>query len=1069
MSTFRFNEKYLSQIPALQQLINLGYEYLTPEGVYQERGKKLGNVLLENILREQIKKINRIHYKDGEYLFSEENVQSAIQRIKNIRYDGLLKTNEKVYDLLTLGAAMEQAIEGNTRSFTLNYVDWENPSHNAFHVTAEFPVERTSGGDTARPDIVLFVNGIPFAVIECKAPDKPVEDGISQTIRNQTDEYITGLFVYAQLLMSINKNDARYATVGTESKFWSLWREHEDREEQMERVVNQSLDEHTKDALFSGEFAPTQRHFEQLGTRKITEQDRALHSLCHPARLMELARLFTLFDAGTRKIARYQQFFVVRSALARVKRMDDEGRRTGGMIWHTQGSGKSLTMVWLARLLAMDKAIKNPRIIMVTDRIDLDKQIEKVFRHCGIEPERAKTGRELAELIQSRTPVVTTLVHKFDKALNARNTPDDDHNVFVLVDESHRTQFGMVSARMRQMLPKACYLGFTGTPLTKKQKNNFAIFGGLIEPSYSNRQALEDGAIVPLLYEGRHVDMKQDQAVVDLWFERYTADLNEKQKADLKRKYARAKTLNKAKRVVYMRAFDISEHYRTHWQGTGFKAQLVAPDKATAIQYHAFLKEMGNVSSEVVISPPDMREGFETADGEPVSEVRMFWDSMMKRFGSEKHYTDTIIERFKHNHDEPEMLIVVDKLLTGFDAPVNTVLYLCRTLREHTLLQAIARVNRLHTGKDFGYIVDYEGILGELDTALTMYDALAGFEESDLEETLVSIHKHVETLPQKHSNLCDAFKEVKNKSDEEEFERLLGDDQRREDFYKLLAEYAKSLAVALSSYAFLTDTDEETLRSYKEDLKRFEKLRRSVKLRYADEVDYREHEPRIKKLLDTHIQADTVTQINEPKDIMTNANRGESPGAETESKYGDGSARATEASDADRIAHLMKRTISENMEQDPAFYEKFSKLIQGAIDDFRNARLSGADYRHKVSGIQNDFHASGHEDIPEKLRHNGDAAAFFGVIQPVFAKSGRNGETCDDLSTDTALAIHDIAKKHGKVNFWDDPDARNNAINDIEDYLYDHVTGERGMALDTGQIDEIIERTMRIARNRMRR
>ena len=335
MPGFRFNEKYLSQLPALQELINLGYEYLTPEQAFKARQKRLSNVLLENILRSRIRKINRIHYKGGEYRFSEENVQSAVQKIKNVGYDGLLKSNEAVYDLLTLGTAMEQAIEGDSKSFTLNYVDWEKPSNNAFHVTAEFPVERTRSLETARPDIVLFVNGIPFAVIECKSSSDKVEEGISQTIRNQGEEYIPRLFIYAQLLMSINKNDARYATVGTELKFWSRWRENEDSETDVEQVVNGPLDEEMKNALFSGDFAAARQSFDELGARQVTEQDRAVYSLCRPERLMEITRLFTLFDAGKKKIARYQQFFVVRSALERIKQVDEEGRRNGGMIWHT--------------------------------------------------------------------------------------------------------------------------------------------------------------------------------------------------------------------------------------------------------------------------------------------------------------------------------------------------------------------------------------------------------------------------------------------------------------------------------------------------------------------------------------------------------------------------------------------------------------------------------------------------------------------------------------------------------------------------------------------------------------
>ena len=1057
MPGFRFNEKYLSQLPALQELINLGYEYLTPEEAFRARQRRLGNVLLENVLRGRIREINRIRYKGGEYRFSKENVQSAVQKIKNVGYDGLLKSNEAVYDLLTLGTAMEQAIDGDSKSFTLNYVDWEKPSNNVFHVTAEFPVERTRSLETARPDIVLFVNGIPFAVIECKSPSDKVEEGISQMIRNQGEEYIPRLFMYAQLLMSINKNDARYATVGTELKFWSRWRENEDSATDVEQVVNRPLDEEMKNALFSGDFAAARQSFDELGARQITEQDGAVYSLCRPDRLMAITRLFTLFDAGKKKIARYQQFFVVRSALERIKQVDGEGRRNGGMIWHTQGSGKSLTMVWLARLLAMDEAITNPRIIMATDRKDLDKQIEKVFRHCGIEPKRAGTGRELMQLIQSRTPVVTTLVHKFDKALQAGNLRDDDPDVFVLVDESHRTQFGTLAARMRQMLPRACYLGFTGTPLTREQKNNFVKFGGLIDPCYSVRQALDDGAIVPLLYEGRHVEMKQDGQAVDLWFERYTADLSGQQKADLKRKYARAKTLNKAKRVVYMRAFDVSEHYRANWQGTGFKAQLVAPDKATAISYHQCLKEIGAVSSEVVISPPDMREGFEDVDEGPNSEVRIFWDGMMKRFGSEPRYSEHVIEQFKHAK-EPEILIVVDKLLTGFDAPVNAVLYLCRTLHEHSLLQAIARVNRLHHGKDFGYIVDYEGILGELNAALTMYDALEGFDEKDLERTLVSVNEQIGKLPQKYSHLWDVFREVKNQADEEEYERLLSDDARREAFYGLLAEYAKTLAVALSSQKFLTDVDDAALRYYKEDLKRFEKLRRSVKLRYADAVDYGEHEPKIRKLLDTHIQADSVTQIDKPKNVF---------GALSTGERGGGYGSKTNASQADAIAHRMKRTISEKMEEDPAFYEKFSSLIQRVIDEFRAGRLSGSEYLNRVFAIEKDFDNHRREDVPEKLHRHGDAAAFFGVIKPVFETSGCGPEQSVNWSADTALAIHEIFQRHDKVHFWDDPDARNRAINDVEDYLCDEVKAKRGVRLSSEQLDEIIDRTMRIARSRM--
>src|SRR6056297_523386 len=265
------------------------------------------------------------------------------------------------------------------------------------------------------------------------------------------------------------------------------------------------------------------------------------------------------------------------------------------------------------------------------------------------------------------------------------------------------------------------------------------------------------------------VELEQNRSAIDTWFERHTRDLNNEQKADLKKKYARAEMLNKADQVIYMRAFDISEHFRANWQGTGFKSQLVAPNKVSALKYNEYLNEIGIVSSEVVISPPDMREGFAETDDEPTDEVVKFWQKMMKRYGSEEEYTKQLINQFKHG-DDPEILIVVSKLLTGFDAPRNAVLYLCNRLTEHTLLQAIARVNRLHEGKAFGFIVDYASVLGELDKALTMYSAFEGFDESDLVGTLTSINSEIEKLPTRYSDLWDLFKTVKHSYDEEAYE-----------------------------------------------------------------------------------------------------------------------------------------------------------------------------------------------------------------------------------------------------------------------------------------------------------
>jgi len=1081
MSDFQTDEKHLSQIPALQFLTALGYEYLTPAEALRERQGRMSNVLLETILRSQLKEINRIRHKGNEYLFSEENIQSAIQNLKNIWYDGLLRTNEAVYDLITLGTAMEQTVEGDSRSFNLNYIDWRNPGRNRYHVTVEFSVERSRSTETTRPDIVLFVNGIPFCVIECKSPQIAIGQAVSQSIRNQSDEYIPKLFVYTQLLLALNKNSAMYATTGTAAKFWSVWKEIDAGQggaaiRQLSELKQSPMQDELRHKIVQTFHCQWPEIYSQL----ITPQDEALHSLCRPERLLELAWKFTVFDGGFRKIARYQQYFVVKSTLRRVKQSTQSGVRRGGVIWHTQGSGKSLTMVMLTRNLALDPEIQNPRIVLVTDRDDLDRQLGNTFAACGLEANRATSGRNLLELVsEKRSGIVTTLIHKFDKAYAINKYRDDSPDIFILVDESHRTQFGSFAARMRQMFPYACYLGFTGTPLLKKEKNNFTRFGKLVEPHYSISQAVEDRAVVPLLYEGRHVEMTQNKAAVDLWFERHTQGLSREQQADLKRKYARAEMLNKVEQVIYMRAFDISEHFRANWQGTGFKAQLVSPNKVSALRYHAYLNEIGVVSSEVVISPPDMREGYEETDDEPADVVVKFWQKMMKRYGSEEEYTKQLINQFKHGSD-PEILIVVDKLLTGFDAPRNAVLYLCRVLKEHTLLQAIARVNRIYEGKEFGFIVDYANVLGELDKALSMYSAFEGFDEADLAGTLSSINSEIEKLPGRYSDLWDLFKTVKHSYDEEAYEVLLADDELREEFYLRLAEFAKTLAIALSSEKFLTETDEKTMSRYKTDLRKFQSLRASVQLRYAESIDYRMYEPKIRKLLDTHIQANEVIQLNEPVNIFD-----DDMFTQVKEEQGVYQKGKTTASRADTIAHATKKAITERMDEDPAFYEKFSRLIQQAIDDYRAQRLSDLEYLHKVVDIRNSVVGKVHDDIPDTLAGNEDAMAYFGVLKPFLTsdeclmmndelhscpeRSTLTTALAEEASADAAIAICGILEKHYKVHFWDDDDARNLAINEIDDYLYDELKTRRGIALSLDEMDRIIDKVMQVAEHRSKR
>ena len=509
-----------------------------------------------------------------------------------------------------------------------------------------------------------------------------------------------------------------------------------------------------------------------------------------------------------------------------------------------------------------------------------------------------------------------------------------------------------------------------------------------------------------------------------------------------------------------MRAFDISEHFRTHWQNTGFKAQLVAPLKSVAIRYHQFLNELGSVSSEVIISAPDLREGHEQIDEGPTDAVNKFWHKELSKYGSEEERDEQIIKRF-NDGEEPEILVVVNKLLTGFDAPRNTVLYLCCTLREHTLLQAIARVNRVYRDKEFGYIIDYNNVLKELDMALTMYDVLQDFDEDDLAESLTSINEEADRLPQRHSDLWDIFRKIENRSDEEQYERLLADTELREEFYARLSEYAKTLAIALSSERFVTKTDESEMKRYKDDLKRFQRLSGAVRLRYAETVDFSSIEPRIRKLLDTHIQADTVTRLNKPVNIFDNSSFNQVK--DEQGVYGG----QTTAARADTIAHAVKRTITEKMDEDPAFFSKFSELIQEVIDASRAKRISDLEYLNQVTRLRDQIVSGRHDDAPAKLRDNDEACAYYGVVKPVYlAHNTFSEQELDDMAADTALAAQTILMDCRKVDFWNDLDARNNVKNAIDDYLHDEIKYKHGVPLSVEQMDEVIEKLMRVARRR---
>jgi type I restriction enzyme R subunit len=1074
-----FQEAPISQIPALRLLQQLGFSYLSPEEVAVERKGKMGRVLLENVLAGQLRRLNRIRFKGRELAFSEENIAKAVESLRDLPFEGLVRTSEKAYDLLTLGKSLEQDIDGETKGFTLRYVDWENPRNNTFHVTAEFEVERSGSHETRRPDIVGFVNGIPFLVIECKRPEMKdsLAEAIKQNIRNWQEDEIPQLFVHAQLVLALNKNDGSYATTGTPQKFWAKWREMHDVRDAVRAAVNSKIrpEDHAK--LFKGIFAFAREAFEEqaLHEREPTGQDFLLWSLCRPERLIELARQFILYDEGgaVKKIARYQQYFAIRSTLERVRQWNPDGGRKGGVIWQTQGSGKSLAMVLLGKALALDDGIPNARVVIVTDRIDLDEQIWKTFHQCGKDPVQAKTGAHLIELLRDpHVAVITTLLQKFGAAAKeAKQFRIEDENLFVLVDESHRSQYGEANIQMLKALPKACFIGFTGTPLMKKEKSTAQKFGGFIEPAYTIRDAVEDKAVVPLLYEGRHVLQEVNQKAIDPMFEAMCDGLTTEQKADLKRKFAARDELNRLQSRLYLIAWDVSQHFSKQWKGTGFKGQLTAPGKKEALMIKAYLDQFGKVSSEVVISGPgEIENPEEHKQPEQDESVEVFWKSMMSKYGNEKEYNKQIISSFKKS-DDPEILIVVDKLLTGFDAPRNVVLYIARSLKEHTLLQAIARVNRLHPGKDFGYVIDYYGVVGHLHDALELYSALGKkFDPEDLEGTLADVAEELKRLPSMHDGLWDLFKTVANKKDEEAFELVLADKDVRDDFYSRLSGYCRVLKIALSTIRWVNDTPASKVERYKRDAGFFQKLRASVKIRYAEEIDYRDYEKQIQKMLNTYVQADEVIQVVEPVNIF-----------EREAFKAEVDKARSDRAKADIIANRTKKTITEKMEEDPFFYRKFSILLQQVIDEYKAQRISDAEYLKGVTEVMTQVRDGKTKEGPDILKDRDLSRALFGALKEELARESTSSVVREDPASygdpaanaarvehvlaEAACEMEDIIRRHAVVRWRENIDAQNRMRNDLDDFLYD-LQIKKGVQITYDQMDAIIEAVIRIAIHR---
>ena len=1027
----KFQEEYSAKIPALALLCNLAWKFVPPEAALALRGGKTAEVVLRDVLRAELEK-RRFSFAGREYPLSLRAIDNIIAEICSPALnEGLGVANEKIYNHLLYGISVSEFVDGKKANPTITLIDWQRPENNSFLFTEEFSVLRTSGVEHRRPDIVCFVNGIPFVVIEAKRPDghankgPTLDEGVSQNIRNQRNDEIPQLFAYSQLLLSINGTEGRYGTQGTPSKFWSIWREEDIAARKFHQLKNKPLSDGQKSLLFEHR-PPTDREWHDslvaAGELAVTGQDRTIVGLLSPERLLEMTRYFILFDKKVGKVvARYPQAFGIKRLIDRINTRRKDGGREGGVIWHTTGSGKSFTMVFLSKALIFHDTLKTCRIVVVTDRVDLETQLSRTFTTGGELAGKkdkaaamATSGRRLAQQIgQGNERIIFTLVQKFNTASRLPRCYNDSSELIVLVDEGHRSQGGENYIRMKQALPNAAFVAFTGTPLLKDDKTTNK-FGPIVH-AYTMQRAVEDKTVTPLLYEERVPDLDVNERAIDSWFDRITEGLTEEQRTDLKKKFARKGQVYQSEDRIRLIALDIANHFHKNID-EGLKGQLACDSKASAIKYKQFLDETGLFESAVVMSPPDTREGNTEVDEKSLPEVTRWWK---ENIGSmeEKEYTRQVVERFDKD-DALKLLIVVDKLLTGFDEPKNSVLYIDKPLKEHNLIQAIARVNRLHSQKKFGLLIDYRGILAELDTTIAKYRDLAertqgGYDISDIEGLYRQMSSEYKRLPRLYDDLWAIFSTVKNKNDIEQLRQVLVPKidevdgelvdtnlKVRDDFYAALTAFSSCLKIALQSATYYEDKSftENDRRHYKETVKQFSSLRRLAKQDAGETVDYDEYTEQVKKLMDKHVVG---VEVREPEGVYEVGKMGQKQKPEEWSEE-------KTRNETDIIKTRVAKMIEQELRDDPYAQEAFSKLLRQAIKEAEalfdhplKQYMLFREFKEKVAERQLD-------DLPDSFNGNRHAQAYFGVFKKMIPTGFRDIAEEQQSWVDLSFTVDDL-------------------------------------------------------------
>jgi type I restriction enzyme R subunit len=865
--------------------------------------------------------------------YSDALINKALHELQKVAGDqarSLYDINKDVYGLLRYGVKVRPDVGENTETVWL--IDWERPIKNDFAVAEEVTIE---GEHSKRPDVVLYVNGIALGVLELKRSVVSVSEGIRQNLDNQKKMFIQPFFTTIQLIMAGNDTEGlRYGVIETPEKYYLTWKE--------ESTIENPL-------------------------------DRSLSQLCEKQRLLEMIHDFVVFDSGVKKICRHNQYFGVQAAQERVR------KREGGIIWHTQGSGKSLTMVWLAKWIR--EHVKDARVLIITDRTELDEQIEKVFKGVDEDIYRTKSGQDLITKLNATTPwLFCSLIHKFAGkeegeitefiAEVKRSLPPDfkaKGDLYVFVDECHRTQSRELHDAMKEILPNAMFIGFTGTPLLKTDKQkSIEVFGTYIH-TYKFDEAVEDKVVLDLRYEARDIEQYiTAQQRIDQWFDAKTRGLNDVALAQLKQKWGTMQKVLSSQSRLKMIVDDILLDMDTKprlLSGRG-NAMLVSGSIYQACKfYELFISEGFDKCAIVTSYKPSISDIKGEETGEGLTERLRQYDIYNKMLDGKdpETFEKEVKKKFVDEPGQMKLLIVVDKLLTGFDAPSATYLYIDKQMRDHGLFQAICRVNRLDgDDKDYGYIIDYKDLFKSLERSIHDYtsEALDGYDKEDvaglLSDRIEKARERLEEAREAIKALCEPVAPPKDTMDYIRYfcakdtadkDAVKENEPKRIALYKLTASLIRAYANIANEMPEAGYTAEEIER-IKQEVDYYEKVRTEVKLASGDYIDLKMYEPAMRHLIDTYIRAEESKKLSAFDDltlVQLIVERGmdglqDLPQGITNNK----------AAMAETIENNLRKVIIEERPTNPTYYDKMSELLESLI---RQRQHQAEEYEQYLASI----------------------------------------------------------------------------------------------------------------------